>query len=105
MSNWITPAATATQAELLARIASIIVNYILLKKWVFLSQEKIRRTFPRFVLLVAFFGMITTLLIQTLIRWFPITPLQAKLIVEISLYFIIFFAVKTLVFLNPATNR
>ena len=87
---------------LLARIVSVLVNYLLLKKWVFLSQDKIRHTFPRFVLLVAFFGVLTTLLIQVLTGLLPLTPLQAKLIIEISLYLVVFLAVKSLVFLNSA---
>jgi putative flippase GtrA len=83
---------------LLARIVSVWVNYILLKNWVFYSKSTMRQTFPRFVLLVAIFGAIATWLIQALTRWFPLSAVQAKVIVEAGLYLVIFFAVKGFVF-------
>jgi len=73
---------------LLARIVSIVVYAILLKKWVFLSPEKLHKILPRIVLLGSFFGVVTILLIQVLTARFSITPLQAKLIIELALYFI-----------------
>jgi glycosyltransferase involved in cell wall biosynthesis len=86
---------------LMARIVSVIVNYILLKMPVFYSKAKMHHTFPRFVLLAAICGVITTIFILTLTHWTTLTPLPAKLISEIGLYFIIFSVIKGIVLFKP----
>lgn len=90
---------------LAARTVSVLVNFVLLRNWVFNSRKKVIQTFLRFIILVAFFGTLSSILIQTLVRWFQITVLQAKIAVEITLYLIIYFIMKGFVFLSRSPSN
>mgnify|MGYP001041993273 CR=1 FL=1 len=81
---------------LLARLISIPVYYYLLRKWALAPHAKGNQVFIRFALIAVFAGAITTWLIPIIICWLSVTPLQAKLIIEVCLYILIILGIKGL---------
>lgn len=82
----------------LARAASVLVNYLLLRLAVFRNQENILRTFPRYILLVAVSGIIASLMIPQWVNWLNTSVIIAKMLTEAILYFINYIILKHLVF-------
>jgi glycosyltransferase involved in cell wall biosynthesis len=89
-------------ATLLARVVALIVNYILLRNSVFHSQKKVSNTFSRYVLLVIIFGVISANLISLLHSTLQVPIFLAKVIVEVALFFVIFWIQKSFVFYERA---
>lgn len=76
-----------------ARLVSSLYNYSVVKKMVFLSGEKVARTFPKYFALVIFSGTISYLLIRLLTQFSLLPVIPAKAIVE-SLVFLANFAIQ-----------
>jgi putative flippase GtrA len=83
---------------LLARSASVLVNYLLVRYVVFFSAERVLKTFPRFVLLVAVSGLVTSGLIAVFTARLQLPVLQAKMAAELLLYLVNFTILDRLVF-------
>lgn len=84
----------------LARAASVLVNYLLLRLAVFRNREHILHTFPRYILLVVVSGAIASFMIPQWMRWLNIPIIIAKMLTEAILYFINYIILKYLVFLR-----
>ncbi len=89
----------------LARLASILVNYLLLRVVVFQNREHVLRTLPSYVLLVAISGIITSLLIPQWIHWLKVSVVIAKMLSEAILYFINYAILKNLIFLRKFPSK
>ena len=76
-----------------ARLVSSLYNYSVVKKMVFLSGEKVARTFPKYFALVICSGTISYLLIKFLTQFSLLPVIPAKAIVE-SLVFLVNFAIQ-----------
>jgi putative flippase GtrA len=83
---------------LLARAASVLVNYLLVRCAVFFSAERVLKTFPRFVLVVAVSGLVTSGLIAAFTAHLRLPVLQAKMAAELLLYLVNFTVLDRLVF-------
>jgi glycosyltransferase involved in cell wall biosynthesis len=81
-----------------ARGVAIIVNYTLLRNMVFYSRTALLKTFPKYVLLVLVCGVISAYFIQILVSSFNLQVVLAKVISELSLYFIVYILQKRFVF-------
>ena len=81
---------------LLARLVSIPVYYYLLRKWALAPRAKVNQVFAGFALIAVLAGALTTWLIPIIICWLSVTPLQAKLIIEVCLYILIILGIKGL---------
>ena len=84
----------------LARLAAILVNYFLLRKVVFVSSDKPTRTFPKYVALVLFSGLIASLLINLFNAEFHTGIVLGKIIAELLLYMVNFAILNKLVFVH-----
>jgi putative flippase GtrA len=88
----------------LARTASILVNYTLLRMAVFRNREHILRTFPYYIMLVAVSGVIASLMIPKWMEWLNIPVIGAKMLTEGVLYVINYLILKNLVFLRKTES-
>jgi len=87
-------------STLLARSVALIVNYLLVRNAVFHSKKKASTTFPRYVLLVFVFGLISAGTITLLHSVARLPVILAKALVETPLFLIIFQLQKGFVFLE-----
>jgi glycosyltransferase involved in cell wall biosynthesis len=71
----------------LARVIALVVNYTAVKNLVFLSDQKHRVVFPRYVCLVIVNGLIAYGMINYLVASFALNVLAAKIISELTIYF------------------
>ncbi len=84
----------------LARLVAILVNYFLLRKVVFYSSDKPTRTFPKYLALVLFSGLVASLLIDFFNAEFHIGVMLGKIIAELLLYLVNFTVLNKLVFVH-----
>ncbi len=70
----------------LARAVALIVNYTAVKNLVFLSDQKHRVVFPRYVCLVVINGLIVYGMINYLVASFAVKAVAAKVISEVIIY-------------------
>lgn len=84
----------------LSRLIALAIQYALVNKLVFNSQEKMRKTFPKYLLLVIVSGFISTAIITYLTTRFSLNIIMAKLIAESLLYFANFVIQRELIFVN-----
>lgn len=70
-----------------ARLVSMLVNYFLLQYMVFYSKRRPGVTFPRYVALVIFSGVLATTLIDWLSQQWGWDVIVAKILVEATIYF------------------
>ena len=84
----------------LARLVAILVNYFLLRKVVFFSSDKTTRTFPKYIALVLFSGLVASLLINFFTTEFHTGVLLNKIMAELLLYFINFTVFNKMVFVH-----
>ncbi len=83
----------------MARAASVLVNYSLLKLGVFHSKEPVQRTFPRYLLVVIVSGVLAGyLLIPFLQKSLELPTLLAKAGAEGILYMVNLLVISRLVF-------
>jgi putative flippase GtrA len=73
-------------SQMAARVASILYAYPLIRRAVFLSEERHQILLPRYVLLVAINATISYAGIESLIRLLPIGVFPAKLLIEALLF-------------------
>ncbi|HEY9078354.1 MAG TPA: GtrA family protein [Anaerolineaceae bacterium] len=81
-----------------ARVASVIVQYTLVRGPVFHSSQRVKITFPRYVLLVILSGTLSTLLIQAITHLTSAPVVMAKMAAEGFLYLINYLVQKILIF-------
>lgn len=93
------PGILASQA--LGRLVAVLFNYGLARRAVFLSQERHRTTFPRYILLVICSGAASYGIIRLLVHSFHIHPMLAKLAAESVLFFANFVLQRDFVFTRP----
>ena len=84
----------------LARLVAILVNYFLLRKVVFYSSDKPTRTFPKYISLVLFSGLVASLLIDFFNAEFHTGVMLGKIIAELLLYLVNFTVLNKLVFVH-----
>ncbi len=84
----------------IGRLAAILVNYFLLRKVVFYSSDKPTRTFPRYIALVLFSGLVASFLIDFFNAEFHTGVLLGKIIAELLLYLVNFEVLNKLVFVH-----
>lgn len=70
-----------------ARLVSLLVNYFLLQYVVFYSRRRPGVTFPRYLALVVFSGVLATVLIDWLSQQLGWDVIVAKIVVEVTIYF------------------
>jgi glycosyltransferase involved in cell wall biosynthesis len=70
----------------MARTIAVVVNYTAVKNLVFLSDQKHRVVFPKFVSLVIFNGLIAYGMINFLVASFSLNVVAAKMISELVIY-------------------
>jgi putative flippase GtrA len=75
------------ESQATARFLSMIFNYILVRKLVFFSEQKHLETFPKYVLLVTVFGVLSYLLIQALADFLHLNVISAKIISELLMFY------------------
>jgi len=85
-------------STLMARGVALAVNYSLLRFMVFKVDTGISKSFPKYILLVLAAGFVTAFLISTISRISGINVVVAKMISELTLYPLIFWVQKTIIF-------
>jgi putative flippase GtrA len=83
---------------LLARAASVLVNYLLVRFVVFFSRERALRTFPRFIAVVIASGLVTSGLISLFTSRLHLPVVLAKMAAELLLYLVNFTLLERVVF-------
>ena len=84
----------------LARLAAILINFVLLRKVVFYSSDTIPSTFLKYITVVLFSGFITALLINFFNSQLHIRVVLGKMMAELLLYFVNFYFLNRLVFIH-----
>lgn len=85
-------------SQVLARAASVLVNFTLNKKYVFKHQEPNAAVFIKFVLLVAVMGWVSFSMIQFMVTHWGFAVIPAKILAESLLYLVNFATQRTLIF-------
>ena len=90
------------QAQLAARAASVMYNYPMLRRAVFLSREEISATFPRYLALVAASGATSYMLLDFLHEHLRFSVIAAKVTAETVLFFVNFVVSRDFIFTKRA---
>jgi glycosyltransferase involved in cell wall biosynthesis len=85
-------------AQIAGRLASVALNYSLGRKAVFLSHQRHKTAFPKYLLLVIVSGIASFALIRLLISRFSLGAVPAKMVAESILFVFNFFAQREFVF-------
>jgi putative flippase GtrA len=85
-----------------ARVASILFQYPMARRAVFLSDERHRILLPRFLSLVAANGILAYLGIELLTHVTPIAVVPAKILVETMLFIVSFLIQRNCIFVRRA---
>ena len=80
------------------RVASLLVNYFLLKSVVFKPKNEKNRSFAKYVGLVIFSGSVVWSLITIGEKIIPIHPIFLKLAAELGMFFFNYYVSKTFIF-------
>jgi len=80
------------------RVASLLVNYFLLKSVVFKPKNGTKRSFAKYVGLVIFSGSVVWSLITLGEKIIPIHPIFLKLAAELGMFFFNYYVSKTFIF-------
>jgi putative flippase GtrA len=83
-----------TASILLGRLASILVTYFLLRRIVFNLRRQFWLTFSKYIALVLFNGLLTSLMVSWLQTHWDFSALLGKVSAEVLLYGVNFFIVK-----------
>jgi putative flippase GtrA len=89
---------TVLVSQVLARAASVLVNFTINKKFVFKHEEPHWPAFAKFVLLVAVMGVISYSMIQLMVAYLGFAVVPAKITAEMLLYLINFATQRQLIF-------
>jgi putative flippase GtrA len=92
---------TILGAQIIGRLAAILVNYSGSRHAVFFSREAHRRILPRYLALVAASGMVSYGLIRLLSESIGMSVLSAKLVAESTLFIANFTIQRDFVFTRP----
>ncbi len=87
-------------SNILARIISASVNYTLNRNIVFNNKNKIYKTLSQYILLALAIIILNTLLLNLIVTNLTISPLLAKIIVEIIMFIISYLIQKKYIFKN-----
>ena len=87
-----------TICNILARIISATVNYILNRKFVFQSNKSVYKSFFSYVLLAILILVLNTLLLNMFVNYLYINRFVAKIIVEFILFIFNYFIQKKVIF-------
>jgi putative flippase GtrA len=93
-------ALSARNAQILARLAAVMVNYPLARQTVFLSQEPHRATLVRYLALVMASGFVSFQLLTHFQIWFGMTVFHAKILAESALFILNFIIQRDFVFVR-----
>jgi glycosyltransferase involved in cell wall biosynthesis len=93
-----TQGASPLRSQIAARLVALFVNYALLRKFVFFSDQRHALVFPKYLAVVALFGLVSYSAIMRLATVLPLSPLGAKLLVESVLFPVSFIVQRELVF-------
>ena len=86
-------------AQAVARCISIPLNFVLLQRFVFYSQQDISAVLPRYLVVVlAFFGMSSALIAAVSQMW--IGPVAGKMLIECALFPLSFLVQRDFVFVR-----
>ena len=88
-----------------ARLIALVINYTLVKKAVFYSDQRHREVFPRYLLLVLVAGLVSYILILFLVKTFSMNVILAKLISELVIYLGNFAVQRDLIFTTHTPRR
>ncbi|MGD0772986.1 MAG: bifunctional glycosyltransferase family 2/GtrA family protein [Candidatus Solibacter sp.] len=91
-------------AQVLARLASVVFNYSMVRGRVFASREAHQVLLPKYLLLVATSGTASYLGIRYLTAHLGVTAMPAKLFVETLLFFVNFAVQRMFIFHGPEAN-
>ena len=83
---------------IVGRMISMAFNFILLKKWVFESQQSTLQAFPKYFTLVLINLTLTTTFTTSIAKLIPINPIVAKFLGDTITYFLIFLINRFIVF-------
>jgi len=83
-----------------SRLIALSIQYMLVSKLVFISQEKMRKTFPKYLLLVIISGFISSAIISYLTSKFSMNIITSKFIAEALLYLANFIIQRELIFVD-----
>jgi len=90
------------ESQVAGRLVAMVFNYLAARRAVFLSQEAPSATVPKYVLLVAFNGVISYAIITVLMARFSLPAAGAKLLAETALFLANFTIQRDFIF---KTNR
>lgn len=85
---------------IVSRCTAMFINYRLIRRRVFYSQEKNYKVMCKYFLTVIFFGVLSYLLINLLKSKFGFSVVSAKLLVESTLFFINLLVQRDIVFVS-----
>jgi putative flippase GtrA len=92
-------------AQVSGRVFATLFNYFGNKTTVFHSEERIRKTLPNYLLLVAVSGGISYALIHLFTSWGTMDVYPAKILAETLLFFLNFAVQRDLIFARPESAR
>ena len=81
-----------------SRAAAVIVNYAMVRSMVFHSHERIVRTLPKYLVLVATSGFLSAALVTHFITFYGMRLIVAKIVAETTLYAANFVVQRNLIF-------
>jgi glycosyltransferase involved in cell wall biosynthesis len=88
-----------------ARVVAVNLNYLLVRNAVFNSHEGYAKTLPKYLVLTAFSGAVTYVLIQLIVNRFSISVVIAKACAEILVFFFSFAVQRELIFAPNLTEE
>ena len=91
-------------AQVMARLASVVFNYSMVRARVFASREAHQVLLPKYLLLVVTSGTASYLGIRYLTAHLGVTAMPAKLFVETLLFFVNFAVQRMFIFHGPEAN-
>jgi len=92
-------------SQIAGRVLSATSNYFLVRKAVFYSRKSIAKTLPEYFMLVAISGLISYLLIRTILAFFPVPVVTAKICAETAIFLANFAIQRDFIFTQVARNK
>ena len=90
--------------QAISRLVAGTFQFTVAKRGVFHSRARVASALPKYWTLVAFSGILSYLLIQSLLRYTSLNVISAKLTAETVLFFISFVVQRDVVFAQPAAT-
>lgn len=88
-------------SQIAGRLAALAFNYLTVKKTVFVSRQKHRDSFVKYLILVVVSGVMSYSLIRLITTNLPVSVMPAKIVVESLLFFFNFVVERDWVFRRP----